>query len=60
MNNVGLLTFYVVAAAVVVLGLCMMMGLFTGRMAEGLAIVFIGLMALLWARNSSKSGAAGS
>ena len=60
MNNLGLMSFYAVAAAAVVLGLCMMLGVVTGRMGEGLAVIFIGVMAALWARANSRSGAAGS
>lgn len=55
--NLGLLSFYVVAAAAVVLGLCMLMGLISGQMAGGLSLIFIGAMAALWARANSASGA---
>lgn len=58
--NLGLLSFYVVAAAAVVLGLCMVLGVLSGRVAEGLAVIFIGVMAALWARANTQSGATGS
>lgn len=53
--NLGLLSFYVVSAAAVLLGLCMILGVVSGRMAEGLAIIFVGLMAALWARANTKA-----
>ncbi len=53
--NLGLLSFYLVSAAAVVLGLCMVLGVVSGRMAEGLAVIFVGVMAALWARANTKA-----
>ncbi|MFC3069332.1 hypothetical protein [Phenylobacterium soli] len=53
--NLGAIAFYAVAAAAVLLGVCMLLGAISGQMAEGLSLVFIGLMAALWARANGKA-----
>lgn len=58
--NLGLLSFYLVTAAAVILGLCMVLGVVSGQVAEGLAVIFIGVMAALWARANTRTGATGS
>ena len=53
--NLGLLSFSLVSAAAVVLGLCMVLGVVSGRLAEGLAVIFVGVMAALWANANTKA-----